>query len=157
MNIYWIHSLNNIFYLYIKLVYKFMVAHLHDRIIHGLLLQVVSECVHTCRSLILFFEIFVRYWTLLAKCHDSDPTLTPISAVLRLLNAKDVNKSVTDFIIVMLDNLLSREEDEEMESITTATPVKVNKMMQISGKNIKWLFFFIILKVIKSLSNMSST
>lgn len=57
----------------------------------------------------------------------------------------------------MLDNLLSREEDEEMESITTATPVKVNKMMQISGKNIKWLFFFIILKVLKSLSNMSST
>ncbi|XP_034333284.2 small subunit processome component 20 homolog [Magallana gigas] len=73
-----------------------------------------------------------RYWTLLAKCHDSDPTLTPVSAVLRLLNAKDVSKSVTDFIIVMLDNLLSREEDEEMESITTATPVKVNKMMHIS-------------------------
>lgn len=70
----------------------------------------------------------------MAKCHDSDPTLTPISAVLRLLNAKDVSKSVTDFIIVMLDNLLSREEDEEMESITTATPVKVNKMMHISGK-----------------------
>lgn len=72
---------------------------------------------------------------MLAKCHDSDMTLTPISAVLRLLNAKDVSKTVTDFIIVMLDNLLSREEDEEMESITTATPVKVNKMMHISGKN----------------------
>lgn len=62
-------------------------------------------------------------------------TLTPISAVLRLLNAKDVSKTVTDFIIVMLDNLLSREEDEEMESITMATPVKVNKMMHICGKN----------------------
>lgn len=74
-----------------------------------------------------------RYLTLLAKCQDTDTNLTPIGAVLKLLNAKEVNKSVTDFIIEMLGNLLSREEDEEIDNITVATPVKVNKMVQING------------------------
>ena len=83
-----------------------------------------------------YYDLFIiyRYWTLLAKCHDTDLTLTPIKAVLKLLNVKDVNKSVSDFIIDMLDHLLSKDEDEELENITTATPVKVNKMMHIQGK-----------------------
>lgn len=55
--------------------------------------------------------------------------------MLRFFNVKDVSKLVIDFIIVMLDNLLFREEDEEMESIITVILVKVNKMMYISGKN----------------------
>lgn len=55
--------------------------------------------------------------------------------MLRFFNVKDVSKFVIDFIIVMLDNLLFREEDEEMESIITVISVKVNKMMYISGKN----------------------
>jgi hypothetical protein len=75
-----------------------------------------------------------RYLTLLAKCHDTDSNLNPMGAVLQLLNAKEVNKSVTDFIIEMLDNLLSGEEEEEIDSMTIATPVKVNKMVQINGK-----------------------
>ena len=79
------------------------------------------------------FDVKYRYWTLLAKCHDTDLTLTPIKAVLKLLNVKDVNKSVSDFIIDMLDHLLSKDEDEELENITMATPVKVNKMMHIQG------------------------
>lgn len=58
-----------------------------------------------------------------------------ISVVLRFFNVKDVSKIVIDFIIVMLDNLLFREEDEEMESIIMVISVKVNKMMYISGKN----------------------
>lgn len=57
-----------------------------------------------------------------------------ISVVLRFFNVKDVSKIVIDFIIVMLDNLLFREEDEEMESIIIVISVKVNKMMYISGK-----------------------
>ncbi|XP_078326712.1 small subunit processome component 20 homolog isoform X1 [Crassostrea virginica] len=78
-----------------------------------------------------------RYWTLLAKCHDTDLTLTPIKAVLKLLNVKDVNKSVSDFIIDMLDHLLSKDEDEELENITMATPVKVNKMMHIQALEVE--------------------
>ncbi|XP_061192168.1 small subunit processome component 20 homolog [Saccostrea echinata] len=77
-----------------------------------------------------------RYLTLLAKCHDTDPDLTPVSAVLKLLNAKEVNKTVTDFIIEMLNNLLLGEEEEEMENLTMATPVKVNKMVQINVSEI---------------------
>lgn len=55
--------------------------------------------------------------------------------MLRFFNVKDVSKFVIDFIIVMLDNLLFREEDEEMESIIIVILVKVNKMIYISGKN----------------------
>lgn len=77
---------------------------------------------------------FFRYWILLVKCYDFDMILILISVVLRFFNVKDVSKIVIDFIIVMLDNLLFREEDEEMESIIIVISVKVNKMMYISGK-----------------------
>lgn len=72
---------------------------------------------------------------MLVKCYDFDLILILISVVLRFFNVKDVSKFVIDFIIVMLDNLLFREEDEEMESIIIVISVKVNKMMYISGKN----------------------
>lgn len=71
----------------------------------------------------------------MVKCYDFDLILILISVVLRFFNVKDVSKFVIDFIIVMLDNLLFREEDEEMESIIIVILVKVNKMMYISGKN----------------------
>lgn len=56
---------------------------------------------------------FSRYFCLLMKCSRSQPSTIPLPLVLQLLEVKNVESSVTDVVMNIVENLLMEEEEEE--------------------------------------------
>ena len=49
------------------------------------------------------------------KCSQSQPNVIPLPLVFKLLEVKNVDSSVTDVVMNIVENLLTEEEEEDAE------------------------------------------
>ncbi len=73
-----------------------------------------AECFH---QVLVFKSNYLcshcRFLPLLAKCDETDSSLTPLPFVMKLLISKNVNSKVVDMIIEIVECLLITEDFEE--------------------------------------------
>ncbi|XP_071533546.1 small subunit processome component 20 homolog [Panulirus ornatus] len=88
-----------------------------DAVFHALvwpnLRRLPDEGISTPTPLLGLFHCWAenpRYFSLLAKCHEEDSSLTPLPYIVKLLNHEKCGRTVTDVILNIIEKLLSLED-----------------------------------------------
>ncbi|KAL4717980.1 hypothetical protein ACJJTC_013019 [Scirpophaga incertulas] len=113
-----------------------------------LLPKLQIEGIHSPTALLKLLNVWCqnpRYFSLLLTTSEEDPTLTPLSAIFKLLVAPNTNPGVVNMILDMIENLLTLVIDDnytkenEIDATVSLDSLAMTESMNINcGKEINF-------------------